>query len=80
VPNCFVASKKRTASVRIAELPPSQQLSNITSELFNSSHSVSGIAEERISCDSKGELEPIVDNNSKENMAKNRRLEFVISE
>lgn len=39
-----------------------------------------GIAEERITCDSKGELEPIVDNNSKENMAKNRRLEFVISE
>lgn len=39
-----------------------------------------GIAEERILCESKGELEPIVKNNSKENMAKNRRLEFVISE
>ena len=38
------------------------------------------IEEERIVCESKGELEPIADNNTKEGRKQNRRIEFFISE
>ncbi len=39
-----------------------------------------GIAAERISVESKGELEPLVENNSPENRAQNRRIEFIVVE
>lgn len=39
-----------------------------------------GIEEERVVCESKGELEPIADNKTKEGRKQNRRIEFFISE
>ena len=37
-----------------------------------------GILANRITCDSKGELEPIADNKTPENRAKNRRIDFKV--
>lgn len=39
-----------------------------------------GVAKERILCESKGELQPIANNNTKEGRKENRRIEFFISE
>ena len=35
-----------------------------------------GVAENRITTDSKGETEPLVPNTSRENLKQNRRVEF----